>query len=1059
MKNVVKLLGVASLSFSLATPLYADAALPEMRPGTSEGIAAVQQSTVTVKGRVTDANGEPIIGANVLIEGTTNQGAITDIDGNFSLKASVGQTLKISYIGYLSRTVRVTGEGTMNIVLREDTETLDEVVVVGYGTMKKSDLTGSVTSIDTEDMMRRNPVTLGQGLQGAAAGVNVIRSSGDPEGGFSIRIRGVATVNGSADPLYVVDGVQVGTSIDFLNPADVESIEILKDASATAIYGTRGANGVVMITTKNGNKGKARLNFSANFGLSFRANDLDVADVDLFTSAVRQAIKADNIEMVNLAFGEEYIGRLNNIDWQDEMSHTAFRQNYNLSVSGGSENTQATLSLGYLNNQGIVIESEFDRINARANIMHTVKDFIHVGANLTYTHAEKRGGGNLRTYAQTVPTMDYVQDGVFYSMPIVLPDGSWGHFYNAGANGDINSSQDNWVAAAREDTGINKWNRLLASGILQLDLYKGLTFKTIGSYNFFASDSNEYTPYNDRMYASKDRKDSFYINQSQTNELGIESFLNYDWSNDLHRVSAMAGFSASHYKRSWVNSSASDFPASNIRVISLTNDPATRETDGGLDLETKYLSYFARLNYAFKDRYIVTATVRRDGSSNFGAGNRWGTFPSASLAYRLSEEKFIKDLDIFSNLKLRVGWGQTGNAGPATNLAVNQLSSAHTMYWFLTNGSVQNAAGVAQQKEVDTNLKWETNEQTNIGLDLGFFNNELNITMDYFIRDAKDLLLYRQIRPSTGFSNVYTNAGHIRNKGFEFMINWNKTFGDWFVGVSFNGSTLKNEAIEVGDDIFSKSGSAEDGDQWDNHSITRNGYPVGSYYGYKVEKIFTDQAEIDALNAASSTGVYQDVTTQPGDYKFVDLNGDGQITDADRTVIGNGYPKFTYGLNLNASWKNIDFSMNLYGVAGMDVLSYSAARLTTLNSVTGGYTNVLTEYIQNAWSEENPNGIYPRLTKTNFNQNHRVSDAYIKKGDYLKISNIQVGYTFPKKLLKPVKMEHARVFVSLDNIATFSSYKKWGDPEIGDSNVLFSGFDAGRYPFPMSVTFGLNVNF
>ena len=419
MKNVVKLLGVASLSISLATPLWADA-----RPTPADGITTVQQQTVPVKGRVTDANGEPIIGANVLIEGTAGQGAITDIDGNFSLKASVGQTLRISYIGYLSRTVRVTGEATLDIVLREDTETLDEVVVVGYGTMKKSDVTGSVSSIDTEDMMRRNPVTLGQGLQGAAAGVNVIRSSGDPEGGFSIRIRGVATVNGSADPLYVVDGVQVGTSIDFLNPADVESIEILKDASATAIYGTRGANGVVMITTKNGNKGKARLNFSANFGLSFRANDLEVADADLFSQAVRQAVKADNISLVNLAFGEEYIGRLNNIDWQDEMSHTAFRQNYNLSVSGGSENTQATLSLGYLNNQGIVIKSEFDRINARANIMHTVKDFIHVGASLTYTHAEKRGGGNLRTYAQTVPTMDYVEDGVFYSMPIVLPDGS-----------------------------------------------------------------------------------------------------------------------------------------------------------------------------------------------------------------------------------------------------------------------------------------------------------------------------------------------------------------------------------------------------------------------------------------------------------------------------------------------------------------------------------------------------------------------------------------------------------------------------------------------------------
>lgn len=466
MKHVVKLLGVASLSFSLATPLLAEA-----EPVLLDGISIVQQNTVTVSGQVTDEAGEPIIGANILIEGTSNQGAITDIDGNFTLKASAGQTLKISYIGYLSRTIRVTGPDKLNIVLHEDTETLDEVVVIGYGTMKKSDVTGSVSSIDTEDMMKRNPVTLGQGLQGAAAGVNVIRSSGDPEGGFSIRIRGVATVNGSADPLYVVDGVQVGTSIDFLNPADVESIEILKDASATAIYGTRGANGVIMITTKNGNKGKARLNFSANFGLSFRANNLEVADADLFTSAVRQAIKADNIALVNQAFSEEYIGKLNNIDWQDAMSQTAFRQNYNLSVSGGSENTQATLSIGYLNNEGIVIKSEFDRINARANIMHTVKDFIHVGANLTYTHAEKRGGGNLRSYAQTVPTMDYVEDGVFYSMPIVLPDGSWGHFYNAGANGDVNSGQDNWVAAAYEDTGVNKWNRLLASGTLQLDLY------------------------------------------------------------------------------------------------------------------------------------------------------------------------------------------------------------------------------------------------------------------------------------------------------------------------------------------------------------------------------------------------------------------------------------------------------------------------------------------------------------------------------------------------------------------------------------------------------------
>lgn len=347
---------------------------------------------------------------------------------------------------------------------------------------------------------------------------------------------------------------------------------------------------------------------------------------------------------------------------------------------------------------------------------------------------------------------------------------------------------------------------------------------------------------------------------------------------------------------------------------------------------------------------------------------------------------------------------------------------------------------------------------------LPFMNNELSFSADYFIRDAKDLLLYRQIRPSTGFSNVYTNAGHIRNSGFEFTAAWNKSFSDWNIGIRLNGSTLKNEAIEVGDPIFSKSGSAQDGDNWDNHSITQNGYPVGSYYGWKVEGIFRTQAEIDEMNRLAvekgvESGVYQDKTTQPGDYKFVDLNGDGQITDADRTVIGNGYPKFTYGMNLTASWKNFDFSMNLYGVAGMDILSYSSARLTSVYAPDGGYQNVLKEYINNAWSSSNTGAKYPRITKTDYNKNMRVSDAYIQKGDYLKISNIQIGYTFPKNVLKPVKMENARVFASVDNVCTISSYNKFGDPEVGDSNVLYSGFDGGRYPFPMSVTFGLSVQF
>lgn len=538
--------------------------------------------------------------------------------------------------------------------------------------------------------------------------------------------------------------------------------------------------------------------------------------------------------------------------------------------------------------------------------------------------------------------------------------------------------------------------------------------------------------------------------------------MNYDWSNDHHRVSAMAGFSVSDTDGVWLNTSASDFPADNIRQISLTNDPSSKTTNGGRDLKTRYQSYFGRLTYSLNDRYILTATVRRDGSSNFGSGNRYGTFPSASLAWRLSEENFIKNLNLFSNLKIRAGWGQTGNAGSATSLSVPQLSSLNCMYYMMIGGSMTNGAGIAQQKEIDTNLKWETNEQTNIGLDMAFMNNELSFSVDYFIRNSKDLLIYRQIRPSTGFTSVYTNAGHIRNKGFEISAAWNKSFGDWNVGVRVNGSTLKNEAVEVGDPIFYKnnsSGGTQDGDDWDNHSITQNGYAVGSYYGWKVAGIFQNQQEIDALNAQSPTGKYQDGDTAPGDFKYIDLNGDGQITDEDRTVIGNGFPTLSYGLNLTASYKNFDFSMNMYGVAGMDIYSYSAARLTSMYGPDGGYQNVLAEYVKNAWTLENPNGKYPRITKGDHNKNHRASDAFIKKGDYLKISNIQVGYTFPKNLIKHAKMENARVFVSADNILTLSSYNKWGDPEVGSNRVLLTGFDGGRYPFPLSISFGASVQF
>lgn len=1035
--------------------------------GTTLGVSSTmetQQSTVKIKGHITDVSGEPIIGANVLVKGSTI-GMISDIDGNFALDVPETGVLQVSYIGYITQEIKlVPGKKDYKIVLKEDAEALEEVVVVGYGTVRKTDVTGSVTSVKSDEMMKRNPISLGQGLQGAAAGVSVMRTSGDPEGGVSIRIRGVATVNGSADPLYVVDGVQVGTSIDFLNPADVESIEILKDASATAIYGSQGANGVILITTKPGVKGHTSLKFTANFGLQTLSQKLDVANAATFVEGIRGAKQNDDAVFTNKAWeNPAFTNKLNSIDWQDVMSRTALQQNYNLSASGGSEKTQSRLSVGYLNNEGIIVNSYFKRLTARANINHKVKDFIRVGLNIAYVHAEKTGGGNLFTYARTIPTMDDTDaDGNLVNVPVQYPDGTWGHFKQEG-NGDVSKSQDNPYAAAMTADYLNKYNRVVTSATLEVDILKGLMFKTIGSYNYYGSAYDNYTAYNDRTYLDKDRPDSFSLSSSEGNSLGLESYFTYDLKLKSHRINLMAGYSVSDYKSTDLNASAQNMVAETIRNIGLTKDMNTITGGGGFNTPVRYVSWYGRVNYSLMDRYLFTATVRRDGSSKFGAGNRFGTFPSVSLAWRASEEEFIKKLNIFSNLKLRVGWGQTGNSGFATSLSVNQVSPSRIMYYWLNGGNVASAAGLAKTAEIDTNLKWETNEQTNIGLDLGFFNNSLNITLDYFVRDAKDLLLYRNLRPSTGYTSIYTNAGHIRNSGFEFAVNYTKDFGDWTFGATLNGSTLKNKAIEVGDDIF-YSGSVDTGYYWDNYSITKNGYPVGSFYGHKVAGIFQNQAEIDALNkqAAEKTNgeitSYQTSETQPGDYKYIDVNGDGYISDEDKAILGDGYPTLNYGLNLSAGYKGWDFSMYIYGVLGQDILSYSYANLTSVKSPSDGYQNSLSDYIKNAWSDTNPSNVYPRLTRKDSNHNTRVSDAYIKNGDFLRISNIQVGYTFPKRWIEKLRMESLRVYASVENVGTITGYK-YGDPEVGDASVLKTGFDAGRYPFPRTYAFGVSVQF
>ncbi|WP_233564300.1 MULTISPECIES: TonB-dependent receptor [Parabacteroides] len=1072
-KHVKILLTLKSLGFAFlfSTGLVAHAAVDngDVNPAST---TAMQQSK-KISGIITDEKGEPIIGANIAVVGTTI-GIISDMDGKYELEVPEGAEVKVSYIGYNPQSFKVTQKTSYNIILKEDSEMIDEVVVVGYGTIKKSDISGSVVSVDKEQMMKRNPLNLAQGLQGSAAGVMVSKNSGDPEGTATIRIRGVATVNGSADPLYVVDGVQVGSNANFVNPADVESIEVLKDASATAIYGARGANGVVMITTKKGVKGATQLNFSANFGIQNMTGKLDVADADLFAYSVRQGRANDAASIQNKAFGADYAGRLRTIDWQDVMTRTALQQNYMLSVSGGNDKTQSTFSVGYLNNDGVILDSNFSRLTARANVTHKVKDFIEVGGNVAFVHSEKVGGGNLRSYATLTPTMDYVDEttGQFISNDWrANADGTYNAFMQISGEGDIQKGQDNpYAAKMEEDKTPTYENKFVGSAYLNLNLFKGLQFRTIGSYTLSTVDGSGFNVVNPRSITAA-QTNSFWMNQSQDNNIEIESYFTYNWKNDIHNLTVMAGNSVTNYWGHWVSSNASNFLADSYRQMSLTSDQTSRIGDGGYNLKTRYISWYGRAMYTLMDRYIVTATVRRDGSSNFGSGNRWGTFPSAALAWRLSEEDFIKNLDIFSNMKLRFGWGQTGNAGSATSLSVAQLSSNRIAYdWGQLGGSSSNynkVVGFAQLKEIDTNLKWETNTQTNIGLDLGLLNNDLNITMDYFIRDSKDLLLYRNMRPSTGHGQVYTNAGHIQNKGFEFSVSYNKRFGDWNLGATLTGSTLKNKVIEVGDPIYNNLDAngdliTDDGDNWTNHSVTMEGHAVGSYYGYVVEGIFQSQAEVDAANAlAKENGydAYQVNATTVGDFKYKDLNGDGHIDGDDQKVLGNGFPKLNYGLTLNASWKNWDAMIYMYGVAGMKINSYAAMKMTQLYKTGGGVQNTLKEYINNAWSESNTNTMYPRMTMNDNNTNMKASDAYVKKGDFLKIANIQIGYTFPKRWLQPLRMDNARIFASVENLACFSGYNKFGDPEVGNAAVLQTGFDGGRYPYPRTFTFGLSVQF
>jgi len=1060
-----------------------------------------------VKGTVNDQAGDPVIGATVKVQGT-NEGAITDFNGNFSVKAASNATLNVSYVGYVPQNVKVNGRSDITIVLQEDAQVLNDVVVIGYGTMKKSDISGSVATINKEQMERKVPVNVAQALQGAAAGVMVTNQDGAPGSKSAIRIRGIGTIFGDASPLYVVDGVQVGTNADFVNPADIESIEVLKDASATAIYGSAGANGVIMITTKHGQKGKMNINITGDWGLQTIPYKLKTLTGDDYARSIRLSKANDGQTLNNQIWAETYDGKRNYIDWQDQMYQTGLRQQYGVSASGGTEKTQYSFSVGYLNTKGIIVNTNYDRLTSRASVKSQVNNYIEFGGDINYMYSTTKGnniglGNNAnlssqRDIAQMAPSLDYIDDvtGEHVLVNVVNPDGTYGagkaptpdgwEGMTAGAQNPYASQMEIGRTTRNSRISINPY---IDIKFLNLKQHK-LNLHAIANWTQTNSDNDEFSGMYQRFnviggkltkvnYEGRDKEYyNFGLGQSKGLSKGIETYLTYNWDTDFHNLTFMIGNTVTKYEGSWVSGSGHTFLSPENRLISLAE--TINPSSGGFDPQVKTISYYGRLIYNLFDRYIVTATLRRDGSSNFSQGHRWGTFPSAALAWRAKEETFLKDVKAISNAKVRIGWGQTGNAGGIVGRSTYALTNVDTKYQFYKEGMGGGSTGSFDRVQgfyaplVDTNLKWETNEQLNFGIDLGFLNGDLNITMDYFIRKTKDLLLDRQIRKSAGNSSIYTNFGQIDNKGFEFSINYNKQLNqDWGINVAFNGSTLSNKIKKMGVDYTSTcsggnstySADAIDGSQlgavsgasnsfmWNDHSICREGEAVGSYYGYKVIGVITNDAMLkQALDQGQKAAM--------GDFLFEDTDQNGTLDDGDRQILGNGLPAMNFGLNVSANYKNWDFSIYTYGVIGMDILSYSKMRMSIMNPSDDSWTPaLLRDSYEKMWSTDNPGGSLARLTRLDNNYNSRISDAWIENGNFLKISNIQVGYNLPKTLLRHIGINAARVYVAVQNLCTISPYTKYGDPEVGIGSVIYTGLDTGRYPSPRTFQCGLNVTF
>ena len=1052
-------------------------------------LTAGMSAQVTVTGTVYEENGDPIIGATVREKGTT-VGTATDLDGNFTIKVKdANATLLFTYVGFEPMEIALKGRTNLEVTMRESLTNLDELVVVGYGTMKKSDLAGSSSTLG-QDALKGSVITnLDQSLQGRAAGVTAVSTSGAPGSSSSIRVRGQATINANAEPLYVIDGVIVqgggNSGADFglgdalgngkvstvsplstLNPSDILSMEILKDASATAIYGSQGSNGVVLITTKRGKSGEAKFTYEGNVSVAHQTKRLDMMNLREFATFYNDLV-ATGQQVNNPVYADPSLLGVGT-NWQDAIFRTAVSTTHQVAAQGGTDKMQYYVSGSFMNQEGTLIGSNFRRFSFRANLDAQLKSWLKLGLSATYSDTN-----------EDLKLADGEQGIINYSLttvpdiPIYDIDGNYSSVVREGY------TNPNPVALAMlDDITLNR-QKLTGNIFLDVTPIKNLTWHAEFDYDVSASKGDRYKPMVDLgNWVRSSNSSSIQKNSSWF--WAVKNYVSYNGDVNKLSYSAMVGQEAWESRYNYTSVSNTALPSDEVHNPALgTGTPAINAGWGS----SAMASFFTRETLNWDNRYLATYTFRYDGSSNFGPKNRWAGFNSVALAWRFTNEKFMEHIsEWFNNGKLRLGWGQTGNSNIGSYAWGSLITRMPTGL-----GMGYRPANIANEA-----IKWEKQEQWNVGLDLSFLNDRISFVGDAYIKRSKDMLMSMQLpsymgtqgNGSSALQAPKGNYGEIENKGLELEILGRPFQGEFEWETSFQISFNKNKLVALSG---TENANLVGYGQWsDVVSVSEIGQPLYNFFGYVVEGVYRDLEDIKNSPkgaAYPSNGVFNPYSTVwPGDLKFKDINGDGIIDENDRTVIGNPMPDFTFGFNNTFRWKGFDLNIFINGSHGNDVLNYLAINLTHMNSA---WSNQLQKVNNRAilgaidpnkvygngnwWYNDitnvrvqNPGTMLPRATTNDPNDNDRISDRYIEDGSYIRFKNITLGYTFPKKWMSKIYIENLRIYCNLQNVWTITRYSGY-DPEVGastqDSAGLVYGLDFGRYPSPFSCTFGLNLTF